>query len=61
MMPFPWIYYDPRFTTKLSNRTDKFPHVWEEKQPTIDKYVLEELDALEREIQKLKEQINKLK
>lgn len=36
-----------------------YPKIWEEKQPTIDRYVLQKLDKLEQEIKELKEKLNK--
>ena len=38
-----------------------FPKIWEEKQPTIDRYVMKKLDELEQEIKELKEELNKIK
>ena len=42
------------FTTNSSNHTDTFPKIWEEKQPTIDKYVMQKLIELEQEVKELK-------
>lgn len=38
-----------------------FPKMWEEKRPTIDKYVLQKLNELEQEIKELNDKINQLK
>lgn len=38
-----------------------FPKMWEEKRPTIDKYVLQKLNELEQDIKDLKEELEKLK
>lgn len=37
-----------------------FPKIWEEKQPTIDRYVMQKLIELEQEIKELKEEIKRL-
>lgn len=34
-----------------------FPKIWEEKQPTIDKYVMQKLIELEQEVKELKDEI----
>ena len=45
------------FTTKLSNNTGTFPKIWESKQPTIDKFVLQKLNELEQKIKELKKEL----
>ena len=50
------------YTTKLSNSTGKFPEIWkEERQPTLDTFVLQKLNELEEQIKELKQQIKDLK
>ena len=49
------------FTTKLGNNTGTFPKIWESKQPTIDKYLLQKLNELKREIKELKEELKNYK
>lgn len=34
--------------------------IWEEKQPTIDRYVMQKLIELEQEVKELKEKLNKI-
>lgn len=48
---------DTNFTTKLSNNTGTFPKIWESKEPTIDKYVMQKLIELEQEIKELKKEL----
>jgi len=48
-------------TTKSSNHTGTFPKIWEMKQPTIDKYVMQKLIELEQKVKELKEEIKRLK
>lgn len=59
-MIFTWQTIDPNFTTKLSNSTGKFPEIWKEA-PTIDKFAMQRLDELEREVKELKQQLEELK
>ena len=50
------------YTTKLSNSINKFPEIWkEERQPTLDTFVLQKLNDLEEQIKELKQQIKDLK
>ena len=61
-MIFPWQHIDPDIITRASNSTDTFPEIWKlERQPTVDKYVLQKLNELEQEIKELKEELEKLK
>jgi len=48
------------FITRSNNHTGTFPKIWEEKQPTIDKYVMQKLIELEQEVKELKEKLNKI-
>lgn len=38
---------------------EKFPYMWKETRPTVDKYVMQKLDELEQEVKELKEKLNK--
>lgn len=40
---------------------EKFPYMWKETHPTIDKYVMQKLIELEQEVKELKEKLNKIK
>ena len=59
-MIYPWKYIGPNLTTRSSNQTGAFPKIWESKQPTIDKYVMQKLIELEQEVKELKEKLNKI-
>ena len=53
---------NPDYTIRLSNSTGTFPEIWkEERQPTIDKYVMQKLNELEQEVKALKEEIKRLR
>lgn len=38
-----------------------FPKIWEVKQPTIDKYIMQKLIELEQEVKELKEEIKRFR
>ena len=40
---------------------EKFPYMWKETRPTIDKYVMQRLIELEQEAKELKEEIKRLR
>lgn len=40
---------------------EKFPYMWKETRPTVDKYVMQKLIELEQEVKELKEKLNKIK
>lgn len=39
---------------------EKFPYIWKETRPTVDKYVMQKLIKLEQEVKELKEKIKRL-
>lgn len=39
---------------------EKFPYMWKQTQPTIDKFILQKLIELEQEVKELKEKLNKI-
>lgn len=39
---------------------EKFPYMWKETRPTIDKFILQKLIELEQEVKELKEEIKRL-
>lgn len=38
-----------------------FPKIWEYSQPTIDKFVMQRLEDLQRQVEQLKQEINCIK
>ena len=40
---------------------EKFPYMWKQTQPTIDTFMWQKLNELEREIKKLKKELDKLR
>lgn len=40
---------------------EKFPYMWKETQPTVDKFILQKLIELEQEVKELKQELNKLR
>lgn len=40
---------------------EKFPYMWKQTQPTIDKFILQKLIELEQEVKELKQELNKLR
>ena len=52
---------NPDIITRSSNSAGTFPEIWkEERQPTVDTFVMQKLNELEQEVKALKEEIKKL-